>query len=209
MRKFLDLTNQKFNRLEVKDRSHVDKWGQWHWKCLCDCGKLVTVKGTNIRSGSTKSCGCLNKELCASGKHRTHSLSKTRLYSIYHSMIQRCYNENSTNYSSYGGRGIVVCDSWLLSFKTFYDWAINNGYSKDLTLDRKGNDGNYTPENCRWATRVEQTNNMRNNHNITFGGETLSLSQWAKRLEINTSGLYQRLKRWGLERALTTPKKKL
>lgn len=129
----------------------------------------------------------------------------TRLYEIWRSLKKRCLNPKTEQYSNYGGRGITVCDEWRDSFQAFYDWAMANGYRDDLTLDRIDGNGNYEPSNCRWATWKEQQNNRRNNHFITYNGETKTLKQWSEQVGIDWDILYSRLKKgWSVEKALTT-----
>ena len=121
-------------------------------------------------------------------------------------MKNRCYNQNCQNYSDYGGMGIKVCDEWLNDVTAFYNWAINNGYADNLTIDRINVNGNYEPNNCRWATDVEQANNRRNSHFLTYKNETHTLSEWSKITGICRGTLLMRLRR-GLsaEQTLTTP----
>ena len=131
---------------------------------------------------------------------------RPRLYRIWANMRTRCNNPNFTKYADYGGRGITVCKEWG-TFEPFRAWAVLNGYKENLTLDRIDNNGNYCPENCRWATQKEQCNNKRNNHTLTHNGETLTISEWAQRLNVNYFSLHDRITKlgWSAEKALTTP----
>ena len=133
-----------------------------------------------------------------------------RLYPIWSGMKDRCLNKNNKRYSSYGGRGIEVCKEWQQSFRAFLRWAMANGYEEGLSIDRIDNDGNYCPENCRWATAKEQANNKRWNHLITYNGKTQTMKEWAEELGIKLSTLSQRINsyRWSDEKALTTPVRK-
>lgn len=135
-----------------------------------------------------------------------HGLSKTRLYTIWHSMYCRCYYKSTNQYKNYGGKGIKVCEEWKSSqgFLNFYNWAINNGYEEKLTLDRIDSNKNYCPENCRWVTSKSQSNNKTNNVFYTFNGETKTAKQWCELYSISQTTLNDRLKRgWSLEQALT------
>lgn len=204
MGKMVDVTGQKFGRLLVLERTENNKNNNSQWLCKCDCGNTVIVTGASLRSGNTKSCGCTRKEKL-SNLRMTHGKSETRLYSEWASMIGRCRCKGATRYNNYGGRGITVCQEWM-EFELFYDWAIANGYADDLTLDRKDTNGNYCPENCRWITSKKQANNRRNNHFITYNGETHTIAEWAEITGINQSTLRSRILslNWNVERALNS-----
>ncbi len=205
MGKVIDLTGQRFGRLVVIERAENGKRGKARWLCQCDCGNTCIVDGNHLRSGKTKSCGCVSRE--ATGKRSvTHGHTRTRLYRIWSGIIDRCENPKTPVYQAYGGRGIRMCAIWRQDFTSFRDWAMSHGYRDDLTIDRIDVDGDYCPENCRWADWVTQQNNRRNNRCITFLGETKDISQWARTYGIEYSTLYQRLLQgWPIERALTEP----
>lgn len=166
MTKTADLVGQRFGRLTVIKKIGVRKVGQRGqtktvWLCKCDCGNEKEVLRNSLVSGNTKSCGCLEKETKKT-MHVKHGEAKTRLWKIWCGMRERCNNPNNQDYSYYGGRGIIVCDSWSDKkdgFINFRSWAMANGYTDELTLDRVNVNGNYEPSNCRWATRKEQTRN--------------------------------------------------
>lgn len=191
MGKIIDLTGMRFGRLTVISRSGKDKFGKSAWLCKCDCGNEKTASTNMLNGGHVKSCGCLVKEGC----HHTHGMCKTRINSIYRKMKGRCFNPGNKRYSDYGGRGITVCSEWLgkSGFNLFYAWAIANGYSEELSIDRIDVNGNYEPSNCRWATDLQQANNARSNHLINYKGETKTLSEWCRALNINYMTIYHRL----------------
>lgn len=135
-----------------------------------------------------------------------HGMTDTRLYRIWLGMRNRCSDPKHPHYKDYGGRGIEVCDEWKRDSKAFFDWSLQNGYADELTLDRVNANGNYCPENCRWATMKEQHNNKRNNIMLTFNGKTQTLSEWADETGINYHKLLMRhIRGWSAERALTKP----
>lgn len=207
MRKFVDLTGQKFGRLTVIERVGVKNHHSL-WKCKCDCGNLHYATIDNLKGGHTKSCGCIAKEIMTGNKYRqTHGGTHSRLYNIWHSIKQRTQNPKTINFSLYGGKGITMCEEWKNSFETFRDWSIKNGYSESLSIDRINGECGYTPENCRWVDMKTQQNNRCNNHLITYNGETHTLSQWAEKIGIKPKTLSARIfdSKWSEEKALTTP----
>lgn len=137
-------------------------------------------------------------------------MSNTRLYNILAGTKSRCYNQNYEAHKNYGTRGIKVCDQWKSDFQAFYEWAMNNGYSDDLTLDRIDNNGDYEPNNCRWVTIDIQADNRRNSHRITYKGKTQTLKQWSNQIGLDYKRLYDRLYKlkWDVDKSFTTPVKK-
>lgn len=128
-------------------------------------------------------------------KCRTHNETHTRLYVIWGNMKQRCYNPNNDNYPNYGKKGITICDDWRYSFEKFRDWAKNNGYQDNLTIDRIDGTKGYFPENCRWVTTKVQNNNLSTNRKITYNGETLCVKAWSEKLGIPHQTILDRLDR--------------
>lgn len=167
--KCIDLAGQRFGRLQVIERAPNNRNGRVMWYCLCDCGRDVVVRGEDLRYGCTKSCGCLDREVAREKMRKlvtVHNGCGTRLYAVWNSMKQRCYDPNAENYEHYGGRGITMCDEWHYSFAAFREWAMQTGYDEHApygacTIDRINVDGNYCPDNCRWATAKEQRANQR------------------------------------------------
>ena len=156
-RKLIDLEGQRFGRLVVIEV--VGKQGcETTWFCRCDCGETKIATGGNLRSGRTKSCGCLLSEKSRE-RRLSHGHSGERLHRIWKNMKTRCYNSKSPNYKYWGARGIAICPEWRSSFEAFRQWAVQNGYSDDLSIDRINNDGNYEPSNCRWVNMITQNNN--------------------------------------------------
>ena len=209
----INMIGQKFGRLIVYERHGTDKNRNILWLCTCNCGQLKIVRASCLRSGDTKSCGCLRSE----NGHNTSSLNithghskrigKSRIYVIWETMIQRCTNPNNRAYIHYGGRGISICERWR-KFENFI---------KDMKfpptdrhqIDRIDNNSHYCPDNCQWATRKQQARNTRRNRYITFNDKTQCLSAWAEQYSMTPISLWKRLNRgWSVEKSLTTPLKK-
>lgn len=163
MGKFIDITGKRFGRLTVISRSHVNQNKFIVWECKCDCGNTTYVVAHQMKHGKVQSCGCLNQEKRLE-RITTHGFSKLPIYKVWKSMKSRCYNRSDKRYSRYGGRGIVVCVEWIISAESFVRWAIVNGYKKGLTIDRIDNNGNYSPDNCRFVTVAKNNRNSSNTH---------------------------------------------
>jgi len=189
-----DITGQKFNRLTAIRRVGYNQSHESMWECKCDCGNGVTVRLKSLVKGRTKSCGCYQREE-VSDRMKTHGLSDCRLHEIWTHMRRRCREPNHHAYDQYGARGIKVCEEWNINFQSFYDWAMTNGYSDDLTLDRKDNDGNYEPGNCRWATMIEQQNNKSTNVALTINGIPKTIAEWSRETGIGYSTIRERRRR--------------
>lgn len=207
-----NIKGNKYSRLLVISENEVRKDNKVQWNCVCDCGKKLVVCGKALRTGNTKSCGCLQKEKASVSiknflqnnecPNIIHGMARTRIYNTWKNMNRRCKKKGSAHYKLYGGRGIKVCEEWN-SFEKFYE-DMKDGYTDDLTIDRIDVNGNYCKENCRWITMKEQSNNRRSNHILEFNGEKLNIEQWAKKLGIPRNRLQNRINRgWNLELALT------
>lgn len=182
-----------------------------NWKCICDCGKEFVARFNNLKL-HTKSCGCLRREnfrrLGLLSKTHGHSSGGKRspTYQTWSSMIDRCTRNKHSHFARYGGRGISVCDRWM-KFENFFEDMGERPYG--MTLDRIDNDDGYSIHNCRWSTDLTQANNRSKNHLITFGGDTLTLSQWGKKLCVKPNSIRMRiLSGWSNGKALFTPIRK-
>ena len=201
---FKDLTGKRFGKLTVQ--FYAGKVGRATlWSCDCDCGVAgKIILGGSLRSGKSNSCGCERRLNFRHFKHGSSGSNATREYRAWKGMISRCHNPNSAPYGNYGGRGIVVCERWRTDFLTFLNDM--GPCPPGRSIDRKDNDGNYEPGNCRWATDNEQAVNTRKNHRLTYQGVTQTISQWARQVGIGSDTLLMRIRNgWSTERALTEP----
>lgn len=215
MSKLIDLTGKRFGRLKVIEKCGVAKSGHALWLCECDCGNHHKITSNQLHSGS-KSCGCLQRERASeAAKQRTgQPCSKRfaighehyRLHQCYKDMLNRCYNINNKNYKNYGSRDIKVCDEWSHDFYAFRDWALENGYADNLTLDRIDVNGNYEPYNCRWVTVKVQNNNRSNNRIVSYKGETMTLHELSEKYDVAYKTLWARVNSgWSVSDAVETP----
>lgn len=202
--KVTDITGMRFGRLVAISRAPSVSQGTGvasAWNCICDCGKTAIKTGHALRSsGGFISCGCR-----AISGNTTHGMSKDRVYMRWNNMMRRCTSAKSKSFPNYGGRGIAVCERWH-NFANFYADMGPPPFA-GATIERTDNDGDYCPENCRWATRMTQATNKRNTRRITYNGRTMCLSHWADEIGISRRSLKGRLDAgWSIERAVTTPK---
>lgn len=205
---FIDLTGRKYNFLTVISfKGRIKKRSLWN--CICDCGNTHIVEAYNLKTGQVKSCGCYSSPKAKSSfyrpNRRTHGLSNHILYSIWNAMQARCRNKNNIAYERYGGRGISLCNKWK-KFIGFYE-DMHESYENGLTLERIDVNGNYEPNNCRWATYKEQANNTRKNRVVTYMGITGSVVSVCDKLGIDSRMVHRRLSaNWDIQRAFAEPK---
>jgi len=203
MGKFIDITGKRFGRLIALNRSETIK-KIVYFNCVCDCGNKKKIPSHTLRNGESMSCGCYNLELYGK-RNLIHNDTNSPEHRVWCKMKNRCDNKNNDAYKYYGGRGITYCERWKV-YKNF----LNDMGRKPTalhTLDRIEVNGNYCKENCRWATRYEQSVNRRNNIFYTYNGETKTVSQWFGLSDLSKSAFGYRLKKgWNIDKALNTPR---
>ena len=191
-RPLIDMIGRACGLLTVIARSGSNSTGHPLWLCRCACGNTTVANGADLRAETYKSCGCAKTK---------HGCASHPLYGTWKGMMDRCYKAGATGYGNYGARGIFVCEKWHDANGFIEDmWA---SYSPELLLDRIDNDGPYTKENCRWSTTLQQARNKRTNKNMTLGGITKCLSDWAIELGLPKSTIQNRLRRgWSVVQTL-------
>lgn len=200
----IDITNQKFNMLTAV-RYEYSKDRKEFWLFHCECGNDKIMQKGNVTHGGTISCGCVIKKAVSESNVRRskHGQYKSRLHRIWANAKQRCMNPNCKDYARYGGRGITFYQDWADDFSKFYDWAIENGYNDELTIERIDNSKGYSPDNCKWITSAEQQRNTRKNRFYTINGETKTLTEWCEIYDKVPNTIRYRLKRgMSIEEAL-------
>ena len=192
----VDLTGRRFDKLVALRQTEQRSSARYvMWECKCDCGNIVVVSSRALISGNTKSCGCLKVQTNSERLTKWYTDEEKDLSSRFSNIKQRCYNPHDTNYKDYGGRGIYVCDEWLKDTRLFVEWSLNNGFKKELTINRIDNDGPYAPWNCEWTDFTHQANNRRTNINVEINGEMHTIADWARLSGINYSKLHHTLQR--------------
>lgn len=203
-----------FHRWTILTQPSLKQYGKYKRSfvlCRCLCGIEKEIALTYLKNNTSKSCGCLSREISSNickQRNTTHNLSHHSLYKIWCDMKKRCYNSNSKNYHRYGERGIKIYQKWL-TFINFYNWAISHGWRNSLTIERINNNQGYSPNNCKWATRKEQGNNKSNNKLLNAFGQIKTIKQWSedKRCKVKYTTLFMRIiKGWNADIAIITPK---
>lgn len=188
-----DLSGKRFGRWLVlhKDMDRLDHKGvHSYYICQCDCGSIHSVSAYGLTRGTSKSCGCMRKERMFNYNYK-HGLSRTGIYRILRCMKERCYSPKHSSYKRYGGRGIGICDEWRNNPESFVSWALESGYKKGLTIDRIDVNSDYSPQNCRWATRKEQVRNRTNTVFVVIDGIRYALSEFCEQNKISYTAAMQ------------------
>jgi hypothetical protein len=201
---FQDLTGQRFERLQVLFFVGMSEESRHsNWLCACDCGGKIVLRGNTLKRGVTRSCGCLNMERITVHGHHARG-RRTKVYRVWDAMIQRCSNSRHKYYPYYGGRGISVCERWL----KFASFLIDMGPpDAGMTLDRIDNAKGYSPENCRWVSRLVQQNNLRSNVRVQFQGENLTLAELSRKVGMPYQKVRARISiyGWTVDKAVSLP----
>lgn len=205
-RRLIDLTGHLYGNLTVEAFAGREGRGRHIWSCRCDCGAQTFARADHLRAGLIRSCGCL-RDAGIGSVNRTHGACvdrhRTPEYRAWKGIRERCERSNSASYARYGGRGIRVCDRWR-SFELFLA-DMGHRPTPDHSVEREDNDGHYEPGNCRWATRLEQARNRRNNRFVECGTVRLTVSEWAGLTKLAPGTIIARLDRgWSPQRTLTT-----
>lgn len=198
----IDIAGQRFGRLLVI--GPVGAGARMKWACKCDCGNTMETRSRSLRSGETKSCGCLHREIVRN-LVRTHGMHASREYRAWSAIKDRCFRQGNSEFHNYGGRGITMCARWLESFENFLA-DMGPRPSAKHSIDRIDNDGNYEPGNCQWSTTSEQARNKRTTRMITIDGTTRCIADWADALGVPRNRIRHRLNNgWSERDAVLTP----
>ncbi len=194
MSKFKDLKGMRFNRLLVLERANIK--GRAKWKCQCDCGNMTLSVTYSLLNGDAQSCGCMSREKIKA-TNTTHGKSNTKIYNVWVGIKKRCSNQNYEHYARYGGRGICLCEEWK-SFPKFYEWAMSNEYSEELTIERIDVNGNYSPDNCKWIPFEEQGRNRADTVFVLFTGTKIRLKELSNQVGMDYKYLHAHYKKGDL-----------
>ena len=194
---FVDISGSRFDRLVVLEDGFKKK-NSIYCYVRCDCGSELYVVKACLKNKNTRSCGCIHREQLAD-RNASHMMSKTKIYMIFHGMIDRCYRKTSSEYHNYGNRGIIICDGWVKSFESFKDWAFDNGYKEGLSIERLNVDGNYEPNNCTWIPKNKQALNKRNSVFVTIDGIKKNMCELIKEFGLKSTKPYVDYKKYGEE----------
>lgn len=203
--RFIDLTGQRFGRLVASAYVPKNGKGKGKWLCKCDCGGTTRTAASDLKSGKSESCGCLKNEQLIK-RRKTHGMSRSGEHYSWTAMKHRCLNPNAQEYARYGGRGITIDPRWVNSFETFLE-DMGMRPTPQHTLERIDNDKGYSKDNCKWATRLEQSRNRSSTLRYMYNGKEVPLREIAEKHGISFGMLLQRLTKQGLtlQEALERP----
>lgn len=194
MPQIINITGIRYGKLiAVRFLGRVNSHSMF--QCLCDCGNMTIATSNNLRRNHTTSCGCTSSKKTIGDRTKSHGLKKHPLYESWLGMRNRCYWPRHNRYQYYGGKGITVCDEWKDDFIAFYKWGIANGWKRGLQIDRKENDKNYCPDNCRFSTVKQQARNRTSNVILTIDGVSRTAIEWAEIAGVNYEAMRQRVKK--------------